>query len=99
MSLTRHLLGPNIQQVFGPLVLEIEARLTELELAVLPSWQTKDGRVVLLRDMTDEHLANTIKYCEARPHVMYEDDHGYDVVEDHPSLEKLERERDRRKDS
>lgn len=74
-----------------------EKRLAQLEHAVLPTWTTRDGRVLLLRDMTDEHLANTIIFCEARPTVAYEDEQGYDVMEPHQALDELIRERDRRK--
>lgn len=31
-----------------------------------PVWVTKDRRVLVMADMTDEHLTNTIRFLEAR---------------------------------
>lgn len=30
----------------------------------LVTWKCKDGREVAVRDMTDDHLINTIRFCE-----------------------------------
>lgn len=97
MPLTDFMLHCKDKQDLVPLVREIEARLTALEHVVLPTWTTQDGRVLLLRDMTDSHLANAIAYCEARPvFVDIGDNEGFDLTEDHPALEQLVREQTRR---
>lgn len=36
-----------------------------------PKWRTKDGRVLLLSEMKDDHLANTIKWLEVRGALAY----------------------------
>ncbi len=49
------------------------------------SWQTRDDSTVLIRDMTDKHVRNAIRWMKAR------------ALDDHPKFDELIAERDRRK--
>jgi hypothetical protein len=38
-----------------------------------PTWKTKEGKEVFIKDMTDTHLKNTIKLLERKTQAEYPD--------------------------
>jgi len=62
-------------------------------------WTTRNGRIVAICDMDDQHLVNTIRMLEREVYGFgVSDDYGVDFEEeDHPSLAPLKAEARRRK--